>query len=307
VRVPQAVRRPGKDTEVGISEQDYQHWREHGYVITRLLDDAQVKAALDNIYEYMPPWEEYARHPRWYQETFGSRTGNSPARATFPFVGDALNWTTIHPDLVAFAERVLRTERIMLSHGQLGGKYAQTRDFEQQLHCDYGNNTLVVPKPDEEVFEVPALLYYTDVTVDLGPTYVVPQDFTRDDPLVPRHRSREQYPELYEHEFPVTVPAGHVLIYSLRTFHRGSALRAREGLRFAQNIGFKRRDMTWCGQVTFQHEGGRPEMDHFLQKAAPRERELVGFPPAGSTYWDKDMVAAVGRRYPGMDMTPYQS
>jgi ectoine hydroxylase-related dioxygenase (phytanoyl-CoA dioxygenase family) len=293
---------------VSISEQDYQHWREHGYVITRLLDDAQVKAALENIYEYMPSWEEYTRHPRWYQETTGkTTTPRFGTGATFPFAGDALNWTTIHPDLVAFAERVLRTERIMLSHGQLGGKYAQTRDFEQQLHCDYDNNMLVVPKPDEEAFDIPALLYYTDVTVDLSPTYVVPQDFTRDDPLVPRHRSREEYPELYEHEFPVTVPAGHVLIYSMRTFHRGSALRGREGLRFAQNIGFKRCDMTWCGQVTFQHEGDRPEMDQFLEKATPRERELVGFPPVGSTYWDKDMVAAVGRRYPGMDMTPYES
>jgi ectoine hydroxylase-related dioxygenase (phytanoyl-CoA dioxygenase family) len=292
---------------MGISEQDYQHWREHGYVITRLLDDAQVAAALENIYEYMPSWEEYARHPRRFQEAIGRMAGSTLDRTTFPFVGDALNWTTIHPDLVAFAERVLRTERIMLSHGQLGGKYARTRDFEQQLHCDYGNNMLVVPKPDDEVFDFPVLLYYTEVTVDLGPTYVVPQDVTRDDPLTPRSRSQEEYPELYEHEFPVTVPAGHALIYSMRTFHRGSAMRAKEGLRFAQNIGFKRCDTTWCGQVTFQHEGGRPEMDHFLEKATPRERELVGFPPAASPYWDKNMVAAVGRRYPEMDMTPYES
>lgn len=292
---------------MSLSEQDYQHWREHGYVITRLLDDAQAAAALENIYEYMPSWEEYARHPRRFREAIPRMAGATPDRSTFPFTGDALNATTLHPDLVAFAERALGTERIMLGHGQLGGKYAQTRDFEQQLHCDYGNNMLVVPKPDEGPFLVPVLLYYTDVTVDLGPTYVVPQDVTRDDPLTPRHRSREEYPELYEHEFPVTVPAGHALIYSMRTFHRGSAMRAKEGLRFAQNIGFKRADTTWCGQVTFQHQGGSREMDHFLENATPREREFVGFPPAGDAYWDKDMVAAVARRYPGMDMTPYES
>jgi hypothetical protein len=290
----------------GISDSDFRHWQEHGYAIIRLLSDEELSSALDNIYEYMPPWEEYARHPRWYAEGVGDRTGRTRTGATFPFVGDALNATTIHPALLDFATRALRTERIMLSHGQLGGKYAGTRDFEQQLHCDYGNNMLVVPKPDDETFDVPVLLYYTDVTVDLSPTYVVDQDVTRDDPLVPGHRSREEYPKLYEYEFPVTVPAGHALLYSMRTFHRGSALRAKEGLRFAQNIGFKRADMTWCGQVTFQHEGSRPEMDHFLEHATPRQRELVGFPPVGASYWDEQTVAAVGRRYPGMDMTPYK-
>jgi ectoine hydroxylase-related dioxygenase (phytanoyl-CoA dioxygenase family) len=287
-----------------ISEQHYQHWLEHGYVIARLLDDAQVAAALEGIHGHMPSWEDYTRHPRWYRETV-VRTGL--LRADFPFAGDALNWTTIHPDLVAFAERVLHTKTIMLSHGQLGGKYAGTQDFEQDLHLDYGNNMLVVPKPDAETLDFPALLYYTDVTVELGPTYVVPQDATRDDPLVPRHRTRKEHPELYEREFPVTVPAGHILIYSMRTFHRGSRMLAKEGLRFAQNIGFKRSDVTACGQETFQHEGGRPEMDRFLERASPRERELAGFPAVGDPYWDASGVAAVSRRYPGMDMSPYET
>ena len=290
----------------GISEEDYQHWRQHGYVIVRLLDDDEVRATVENIHEYMPPWEEYARHPRWYSESVASLTGRLRTHATFPFVGDALNASTLHPDLIAFAERVIGTDRLMLSHGQLGGKYAGTRDFEQQLHLDYGNNTLVCPKPDEEIIDLPAIIYYTDVTVDLSPTYVVSQEFTRNEPREPRHRSREDHPELYAHEFPVVVPAGSVLIYSMNTFHRGSALRATEGLRYAQNIGFKRVDTPWAGQVTFQHDGGSAEMNHFLENATPREREFVGFPAVGDPYWDKDTIANVGSRYPGMDMSPYQ-
>jgi ectoine hydroxylase-related dioxygenase (phytanoyl-CoA dioxygenase family) len=285
-----------------FSEHDYSHWLEHGYVVAPLLDEAQLAAVVENVYEYMPSWEDYSRHPRRYQEIVGQGV-----RVDFPFVGDALNWTTIHPDLVAFAERVLRTERILLGHGQVGGKYAGTRDFDQPLHLDYGNNMLVVPEADDRAFHVPALLYYTDVTIELGPTCVVPQDFTREDPLVPRHRSREEYPQLYEHEVAVTVPAGHVLVYSMRTFHRGSRMTAREGLRFAQNIGFKRADVAACGQETFQHDGGRPEMDRFLERAAPRERELVGFPAVGDPYWTPEMVRAVGRRYPAMDMGPYEA
>jgi ectoine hydroxylase-related dioxygenase (phytanoyl-CoA dioxygenase family) len=285
-----------------FSEEDYESWLEHGYVVKRLLDDAQLSAALESIYEYMPSWEDYSRRPRRYQSAVGQG-----GRVDFPFLGDGLNDTTIHPDLVAFAERILRTDKILLGHGQVTGKYAGTRDFEQELHLDFGNNMLVVPNPDKETFLVPALLYYTDVTVDLGPTYVLGQEWTRDGPLEPRHRSRKEFPELYEREFPVTVPAGHVLVYSMRTFHRGSRLTAKEGLRFAQNIGLKRADMTSCGQETFQHEGGRPEMDHFLTRATPRQRELAGFPPVGHPYWSTSMIAAVARRYPGMDMTPYET
>ncbi len=291
----------------GITEADYQHWQEHGYVIVRLLDDDQVKAAVENIHEYMPPWEEYARHPRWYAESVANLSGRSRTRATFPFVGDALNASVLHPDLVSFAERVIGTDRLMLSHGQLGGKYARTRDYEQQLHLDFGNNTLVCPKPDAEIVDLPAIIYYTDVTVELSPTYVVSQQFTRDEPTEPRHRSREKFPELYAHEFPVVVPAGSVLIYSMNTFHRGSALTASEGVRFAQNIGFKRVDTPWCGQVTFQHDGGSAEMNHFLESATPREREFVGFPAVGDPYWDDYTIAGVGARYPGMDMSPYRN
>jgi hypothetical protein len=291
----------------GLTDEEFQHWCDHGYVIIRLLDDDELAAAVDNIHEYMPPWEEFARYRRRYSGTIGRDNRSLLVAQTFPFVDDGLNHTTIHPTLLDFATRALRTDRFMLSHGQLGGKYAGLPDADQDLHCDYGNNMLVVPKPDAATFDVPVIVYYTDVTVDLGPTYAVDQQYTRDDPLVPGHRLRKDHPDLYEHEFPVTVPAGHALLYSMRTFHRGSAIRAKEGLRFAQNIGFKRCDAPWAGQVTFQHEGGRPEMDHFLTGATPRQRELVGFPPVGAHYWDAASIAAVGRRYPEMDMTPYEA
>jgi ectoine hydroxylase-related dioxygenase (phytanoyl-CoA dioxygenase family) len=291
----------------GITEADHKHWQEHGYVIVQLLGDQEVRAALEEIYEYMPPWEEYARHPRWYADSVAYRGRRSRTRATFPFFGTALNASVLHPELISFAERVIGTDRLMLSHGQLGGKYAGTRNYEQQLHLDYGNNTLVCPKPDAEIVDLPAIIYYTDVTVDLSPTYAVSQTFTRDMPRSPRQRSREEYPELYEKEFPVVVPAGSVLIYSMNTFHRGSALKASEGVRFAQNIGFKRVDTPWCGQVTFQHDGGSAEMNQFLEAATPREREFVGFPAVGDPYWDKGTIANVGSRYPGMDMSPYQA
>lgn len=289
-----------------ITESHYEHWHQHGYVIVEMLTDEEVSAAIDNINEYFPSWEEYVRRPRWFQHTVGSQVSGPGQGVDFPYTGLGLNASTIHPEYLAFAERVMGTDRIMLSHGQLGAKYARTRGFDQQLHRDYGNNTVVVPPQDSAIVTVPMIVYYTDVTIDLGPTYTVSQDITRTIPLSPRFLIREQHPDLYEQEVPITVPAGSAVIYSMNTFHRGSAMRAPEGLRYAQNIGLKRLDAPWSGQTTFQHEGGRPEMDQFLENASPRERELVGFPRVGDPYWNKYTVDGVEGRYPGMDLTSYR-
>jgi hypothetical protein len=282
-----------------ISEADYEHWRDHGYVVVKVLDDDQLEAALDNIYRYMPSWDDFDRDRHRYDQLI-------PRRA-FPFVGDALNGVAINPTLLAFAERVLGTKRIMLGHSVLIGKYAGTADYEQKLHVDYQNNTLAYPRPDTAIYDLPVITYYTDVTVELGPTYLVPQEHTRGRILAPARFSRDEAPEFYEHELPVTLAAGSTLIYSMNTWHRGSAMRAEKGSRYSHHVTFTRSDMTWAGQVTFQHEGGRPEMDHFLQTATPRQRELVGFPPVGDPYWDEVTLAGVAARYPAMDMEPYQA
>jgi ectoine hydroxylase-related dioxygenase (phytanoyl-CoA dioxygenase family) len=282
-----------------ISEADYEHWRSHGYVIVKVLDDDQLEAAVDNVHRYMPSWDEFNRDRRRYDDL--------KTRRAFPFVGDGLNATSVNSTLLTFAERVLGTSRIVLGHSLLRGKYARTEDYEQVLHVDYQNNTLVYPRPDTAIFDLPVITYYTDVTVDLGPTHLVPQEHTRGRMLVPSNLSRPQAPTLYEHELPVTVAAGSTLIYSMNTWHRGSAMRAKEGARYSHHVTFTRADMTWAGQETFQHEGGRPEMDHFIQNATPRQRELVGFPPIGDPYWDANTLAGVAARYPAMDMDPYLS
>src|SRR5207253_10332461 len=140
----------------------------------------------------------------------------------------------------------------------------------------------------------------SDVTEDLGPTHVVSQQHTRGQLLWPSRRPRTEYPELYAHEVPVTVSAGSLLIYSMRTWHRGSALRAPAGARFSHHMGYRAGAYRWLGQSCFQHDGGQPEMDHFLEQATPRQREVLGFPPPGHRYWDEETLAGVAARYPGM-------
>jgi hypothetical protein len=150
------------------------------------------------------------------------------------------------------------------------------------------------------------IVYHTDVTVDLGPTFVVSREDAGDLPIRgDRFYPREEFPELYRAERPVTLTAGSALIYSMHTLHRGSAMKAQRGVRFSQFVAFHAKGVPWLGSASFQGDGGKPEMDHFLTHASPRQRELVGFPAPGDAYWNSITRAGVAARYPGMDMSVY--
>jgi ectoine hydroxylase-related dioxygenase (phytanoyl-CoA dioxygenase family) len=293
-----------------IEQADIDHWHRHGFaIVERFLDEVELKAVHDDLHRYMPAWDEYvARQPMFRDLQGGSRRSSMGwVRHEFPFDGDALNHVAVHPYLVAFAARLVGHERLALSHGAVVGKYAGRADYDQELHPDYSNNTLVVPQEGTESIDIPMIVYHTDVTIDLGPTYVVSQEVTRD--LITdgrRFHSRHEFPAIYEAEQPAVVPAGSALIYNMRTFHRGSAMRATEGVRFSQFTAFHTAGVPWLGSNSFQGAGGHPAMDRFLTVSSPRERALVGFPASDDPYWsDAEATAAVAARYPDMDMSPY--
>lgn len=293
-----------------VQQSDLDHWHEHGYVLVeRFLNPDEIETARRNLHQYLPDWDEYdARRPLY--AALGSHAASGAmgwVRHEFPYTGDALNRIAVHPFLVEFAERLLGQRDIALSHGAIVGKYAGKGDYDQELHMDFSNNTLAYPVRRSEYSDIPMIVYYTDVEPDLGPTYVVSDQLTRDlPPRGQRFYPRAEFPELYESEQPATVPAGSALIYSMRTLHRGSAMRASTGVRFSQFVAFHASGPRWLGSASFQGAGGSAEMDHFLTVASPRERELVGFPAPGDLYWDAESRAGVAARYPQMDMTPYR-
>jgi ectoine hydroxylase-related dioxygenase (phytanoyl-CoA dioxygenase family) len=170
------------------------------------------------------------------------------------------------------------------------------------MHADYEGNTLVVPDRFD-IDQLATITYYTDVTVDLGPTYVVSFEHSegRQDGT---HHTPETAPHLFAHERPVTVPAGSILLYTMRTFHRGSAFHAEAGKRVSHHIAFQRADMSWTSrlQPTIQT---MPRVAAMLPALTPQQRSVAGFPRPGHPYWTSENISAVSRRYPDMDMTPY--
>jgi hypothetical protein len=288
-----------------ISEEHVAHWREHGWVIVPdFLTPGEVKEGKENLHRYFPTWEEYAAAPERYEAL--------PFWRDFPYVGDALNNITTHPELIAFVEHALGTPDIFITQGLLWAKYAGKGNWDQQHHCDFGNNSLVVPRDDGAFRQIPMITYYEDVTLDLGPTYVVSQTVTGGDSFggggatapLPMQLTRE-HTEVYEAEHPVTLTAGSLMIYSMATYHRGSAMTASAGARFSHHIVWRRAGDEWMGFRAFPYEGNTPELKRFIEQATPRQRSVIGFPPPGHEYWNEATLAGVAARYPGMDMGPY--
>jgi hypothetical protein len=60
------------------------------------------------------------------------------------------------------------------------------------------------------------------------------------------------------------------------------------------------------GFSAWARSGQVPALQRFLERAAPRQRELLGFPPPRHPYGNEETLAGVAARYPGMDMTPYR-
>jgi hypothetical protein len=92
----------------------------------------------------------------------------------------------------------------------------------------------------------------------------------------------------------------------MRTWHRASDITAEFGVRFSHHLVYRAAAHAFQGYHQWSQMGEKPELSRFIERARPRQREVLGFPPPGSEYWNDETLAAVGMRYPKMDMGPYQ-
>jgi hypothetical protein len=289
---------------VRITDKQIEQYLRHGYVIVPgFLTPDELAAANAGMLQYFPTAEELAATPQRYGSIYEDP---EHLQVEFPFANDVLGDVSTHPALIAFVERVLGTRDVLLSQAAIWAKYAGTGDFDQGLHLDYQGNTLVVPREDGDYRQVNMILYYTDVDAGLGPTMVVSQEKTRDLPLWPTHRTRKKSPELYANEKPVLAQAGDLLIFGMRTWHRASDMTADFGARFSHHFVWRAASHGFQGYHQWSQMGEKPEMQTFVERATPRQREALGFPPPGDAYWNDETIKAVGLRYPKMDMTPYR-
>ena len=288
-----------------ISEKQIEHLLRHGYaIVPKFLVGGELAAARENLLRYYPTAVELAATPQRYGWVYDDP---EHLQTEFPFDGEALNDVSTHPHIIKFVEKILGTTDVLLSQAAIWAKYGGTGDFEQGLHLDYQGNTLVVPRDDGDYRQINMILYYSDVTAEMGPTFVVSQEKTKSLPLWPTHRPRKRNPDLYADERPVLAEAGDLLIFGMRTWHRASAITADSGARLSHHFVYRSARHQFQGYHHWPKMGESEILQRFIQKATPRQREVLGFPKPRDPYWNEQTLAAVKLRYPAMDLSPYRS
>ena len=294
--------------DMAIRPEHYEHYRKHGFAIVEdFLTKDELASAYDDLRTCLPAGcVEYCLN-----ET-ADKPGNNPPpyrRAStmqFPYPGTALNHITLHPDLREFAAHFTNYAEMYCEQSHLSYKHkGHAGDVEQGMHCDYGNHTLAYPPKLPEYWQTAYLIYYTDVTATHAPTAVCSWEHYPERVRWPAHYSREQRSEIYDNEVKVVVPAGGLLIYSMRTFHRGTAFQD-EGGRIAQFVTYAPAAWKWLGIVGWSAQAIRKEFRTWISTATPEERTLLGFPEPGHVYWTEETLEGVSKRYPEMDMSPYE-
>lgn len=284
--------------------------RVNGWVVAPdVLTEDEVRVARDAVLRHLPSAEDYEAFPnrfKWLRDDEWAGFWH------FPFPEVEANLVAVHPQLLDAATRFLETDQIILNKGGVWGKYAGAAHYEQVLHYDYPNHTLVVPRQEAGYSQVCGFVYLTDVTEALGATRIAPRAVAAKMDVVSgeggffasTHPSESEYPALYAGEESATGTAGSVLLFTPDVYHRAGRVSASSGVRLTVGFAFSSRQ-PWLGFQSWPRFGEHPEMVDFLVACTPRQREVLGFPAIGDPYWTDETLAGVALRYPTMDLSPY--
>jgi hypothetical protein len=268
-------------------------------VVPGFLDAETLAEARAALWEIHPKPEDYFADPSEYPQYEDSQFAGIE---TFPYADWALSRLPVYPDLIDVIERLSGTDDIEVYKIELWAKYAGAIDYEQAHHRDFGNHTLVVPRLDGVHTQYTTFILLSDVTELDGPTKLVPVEYTKDLPLIPGGLEKG---ELQEHEVSITGPAGTLMIYRTTVMHRGSGFGAPGRSRFAMLIDYQSRGWRWNGKMSWPHHAGKKGFQRAMSMMTPRQRDLFGWPPIGSDYWNAQTLHDVAARYPHLDITPY--
>lgn len=274
--------------------------RSNGYAGQEgFLSADELAAAQQGLFEEFPRSLDYFHDPDRYvhlveHQFAGLRRG--------PFGSWSLTRLAFHPDLVDAAERFCGMTALELYKIELWGKYSGAVDYDQAHHRDFGNHSLVVPDRGLRRPQLTTFTLLSDVTLEDGPTKVVPRGVGDPTPMIPYDLEPGMFAD---EEVAITGPAGSIFLYTTDVIHRGSAMTGNNRSRFVLLSDFAARGNPWMGKMSRPGRANRSAFTSLMVNATPRERDLFGFPPPGHEYWKEQILADVAARYPGIDLTPY--
>jgi hypothetical protein len=267
-----------------------------------LPDLAAAQSALERLFptaEEMDRGGDDERTARW-------RTWDA-AWPEFPFKSTRLNKLVVHDVLIDLATDLLGTEDVRLYLALASAKYPhQSSGYNQLLHADYPNHSLVVPRNDVGYQQLETFIYLNDVSVRNGATRLVSRTRTAHIPVEQHTLNLDDYGHLYDDPGVASAPAGSVVAYSPDVYHRSVDFTEPGQARFMLHVAYRPAGLDWIGYQAWPFKGFSPEWHKFVAQASVRQLSVLGFPRPGDPYWTEATLSGVAARYPGLDMAPWR-
>jgi hypothetical protein len=293
-------------------------WQTHGFVILPgFVPAAELKPALDDLPAMYPTAEGFHDGTDERRDRF---TADEWAGIdSFPFRSAELSLLAVSDRVTDLAETLLADSDLRISSAEAWAKYTGAADYDQPLHRDYLNHTLMVPTDDPRFRQLEMFVYLVDVPAELGPPGMLSRTRTTGLPAKPNWYPREGgadaeggwvetagSPDLYDAEVRAAGPAGTVVAWAPGTFHRGTALTLPRGARYTIQLAYRPARAEWGQRMPWASRSHEPGWYRFAHRATPRQLALFGFPPPGHPYWTEATLAGTAQRYPGLNMTPWR-
>jgi hypothetical protein len=283
-----------------------ERWRTDGWcVFEGAIPPSDLAAAQSALERLFPTAEEMDRGDddegtaRW-------RTWDA-AWPEFPFKSTRLNKLVVHDVLIDLATDLLGTEDVRLYLALASAKYPhQSSGYNQLLHADYPNHSLVVPRNDTGYQQLETFIYLNDVSVRNGATRMVSRTKTAHIPVEQHTLNFIDYGPLYDDPGDASGPAGSVVAYSPDVYHRSVDVTEPGQARFMLHVAYRPAGLDWIGYQAWPFKGFSPEWHKFVAQASVRQLSVLGFPRPGDPYWTEATLSGVAARYPGLDMAPWR-
>jgi hypothetical protein len=159
-------------------------WDTAGWcVVEDVIPPDDLAAAQRALPELFPTAEEFAANTDPDRNQLFHDEARAP-KPQFPFERGALNRIVLHDAMIDLAQLLLGTDDVRLYQAMANAKYWEgSPDYDQLLHVDYANHTLVVPRADVGYQHLETFVFLSDVTPETAATRVVSREHTADIPV----------------------------------------------------------------------------------------------------------------------------
>ncbi|MGO8870027.1 MAG: phytanoyl-CoA dioxygenase family protein, partial [Acidimicrobiales bacterium] len=282
-------------------------WHEEGWCVLEGEESADDLAAAQEDVTRLFPSPDAVRAAAGRPSVADYDVRWDATKPSFSFAGTGLKRLVVHDVLIDLAQELLDLDDVRLYQGMASAKYSDgSPDYEQLLHVDYGNHTLIVPRADVGYQHLELFVYLSDMTPETAATRMVSRRLTADIPVERTYLALDEYSSLYAAEVPASGPAGSVLAYRPDVYHRGTSLPAEGSARFLLHVAFKPVGTDWLGYQAWPWAAEGLEWHRFVPQASPRQLAVLGFPEPGHPYWNQLTLNGVAARYPHLDMTRWR-